>query len=136
MPLETPVSAYHPGMYATTTMTISALSQVTLQASIQHSPAVGTLGIVTPNHWLGPSINLICANSIAFNKSAMCLVLLNTSTGDVVSHKGITVGYFQQLDSKTEYTDLGPAHDNAAWHDGCAPRMRPPSRTDAAYIYA
>ena len=125
--LETSFSAYHPRVYATTTITIPAFSQITLQASIQNSPAEGTLGMVTPNHWLGPNINLICANSIAFNRSASCpVMLLNPSTADVVLHKGTTLGYFQQLDSKTEYIDLGPAHDNAASRDGCAPNLATP----------
>ena len=51
---------------------------------------------------------------------------MNTSTSDVVLHKGTSLGYFQQLDSKTEYIDLGPAHDNATSHDGCAPNLASP----------
>ena len=109
------VSHAHPKICAVENTAIPANSQVLLQARIDNSPPEGAVGFVSPNHYLGPKHNLICANALATNVSQSCpVLLLNPTQEDITLYKGTTLGYFQVSDSNFDSIDLGTMHEACA----------------------
>ena len=109
------------------TVIIPGNSQMIITADIMNLVPGGETGLVTPNHWLGPRHEIVCANSLSSPQNQLVPVLLMSPNANAVTiHKTTTIGYFQPCHGAVHSFTIGNLNDEVSVQPASSPRPTAP----------
>ena len=98
-----------------------------MSAAIMNHVPDGETGIISPNHWLGPRHEIVCANSLSSPQNQLIPVLLmNPNPNAVTIHKNTTLGYFQPCHGAVHAITIGNLNDELSVQPVSTPRPTAP----------